>query len=116
LKNIETLDSISDFYKKIQVQLQMYVASNYTARIRANSRTKQLVKKTRVAALYKKLDTKLLSPLEFVERFYDYSYEEFIMESYTESTDLGPEIIEDLLISSPASRKKFSSLTLNFLK
>jgi hypothetical protein len=60
-----------------------------------------------VAALYKKLDNKLLSSLEFVEKFYDYSYEEYIMENYSDTTDLGPEVIEDLLTSSQPSRKIF---------
>lgn len=53
----------------------MYKRSNYTARIRANQRTKQLVKKRYVKNMYIKLRGDLISSLEFVENFYDILYE-----------------------------------------
>ena len=71
-------DFVKNVYLKIQNQRSLYQKTNYTARIRANKSHKTLVKCRYVTSMYEKLKAELITPLEFVENFYDYHYEENI--------------------------------------
>lgn len=70
---------LRDVYKKTQTQLGDYIKSNYTARIRENSKQRKLIKDNVINSMYRKL-SKGMSSIEFVETFCSLDFEKFLEE------------------------------------
>ena len=63
------------------MQLHDYIISNFTARIRANSKLCKLQKDNVVKTLYSKLE-RGMNGREFIETIYDINYEEYLQSNF----------------------------------
>lgn len=70
-------------WRKLDQQLDDYISSNFTAKIRTHAKLKKMQKTTVLNALYLRLD-KGMSGFDFVESVYDKKFETYIQENFRE--------------------------------